>query len=165
MKAKKIFILLFAFLSYTQIVVSQVDSVFWFAAPWVTPSHDDNDPVKFRISTFNKPTTVRIYQPAGGYDNTVVIPPNSLESVDLSAIINTLEAKPANTALDYGVKIVADTLVTVVYEILTTGNNPETFSLKGGNGVGTEFVTPFQTRWPNWNMSSGSTQPKQMFSI
>nr|WP_299201056.1 PKD domain-containing protein [uncultured Brumimicrobium sp.] len=165
MKAKKIFILLFAFLSYTQIVVSQVDSVFWFAAPWVTPSHADNDPVKFRISTFNKPTTVRIYQPAGGYDNTVVIPPNSLESVDLSAIINTLEAKPANTALDYGVKIVADTLVTVVYEILTTGNNPETFSLKGGNGVGTEFVTPFQTRWPNWNMSSGSTQPKQMFSI
>src|SRR5690554_249707 len=165
MKAKKILILLIAFMSFSHVSESQVDSVFWFAAPWVTPSHAQNVPVMFRISTFNKATTVRIYQPAGGYDNTVVVPPNSLESVDLSVIINTLESKPANTALDYGIKIEADTLVTVVYEVLTAGSNPETYSLKGGNGLGTEFVTPFQTRWPIWTMDGTSIQSKQMFCI
>ncbi|PKR81322.1 hypothetical protein CW751_04500 [Brumimicrobium salinarum] len=165
MKAKKILILLFAVMAFAKVSEAQVDSVFWFAAPWVTPSHSDNVPVKFRISTFNQTTSVRLYQPAGGVDITVSIPPNSLESIDLSTIINTLEAKPADTPLDYGIKIEADTLVTVVYEVLTSGNNPETYSLKGGNGLGTEFVTPFQTRYPNWNMSSGSTQPKQMFNI
>lgn len=165
MKAKKILILLIAFLSFSHVAESQVDSVFWFAAPWVTPSHSGNGPVALRISTFNKPTTVRIYQPAGGYDNTVVIPANSLESVNLTAILNTLESKPANTALDYGIKIEADTLITVVYEVITAGSNPETYSLKGSNGVGTEFVTPFQTRWPVWTMGGTSIQPKQMFSI
>ncbi len=165
MKANKILILLIAFLSSVQVATSQIDSIFWFAAPWVTPSHANNVPVMFRISTFNKATTVTISQPAGSYTNTVVVPPNSLQSIDLSSIINTLESKPADTPLDYGIKIEADTLVTVVYEILTTANNPETYSLKGGNGIGTEFVTPFQTRWPNWNMGGSNTEPKQMFCV
>ena len=165
MKAKKILVLIAAFLSFVQVAQSQIDSVFWFAAPWVTPSHANNVPVMLRLSSFNSATTVKIYQPAGAYTNTIVIPPNSLASVDLSAIINTLESKPANTALDYGIKIEADTLITVVYEILTVVNNPETYSLKGGNGLGTEFVTPFETRWPNWTMGAGNIQPKQMFCI
>lgn len=165
MKAKKILILVITFLSFMQVAQSQVDSVFWFAAPWVTPDHANNVPVKFRLSTFDKPTTVRVYQPAGTYDNTITIPANSLQSVDLSSIIDDLESKPADTPLDYGVKIEADTLITVVYEVLTSENNPETYSLKGSNGVGTEFVTPFQTRWPNSTLGGGDIEPKQMINI
>lgn len=142
---------------------AQIDTAFWFAAPWVTPNHSGNTPVALRISTFNAPTTVRVYQPAGTYDSTFVVPPNSLNSHFLNSIINTLECKPANTALNYGIKIEADTLITVVYEVLTTGNNPETYSLKGTNGLGTEFVTPFQTSWDNG--SYPPNQPKSMINI
>ena len=75
----------------------QIDSVFWFAAPWVSPSHAGNTPIALRISTFNAPTTVRVYQPAGTYDSTFVVPANSLSSLFLSSIVNTLESKPANS--------------------------------------------------------------------
>lgn len=142
---------------------SQIDSVFWFAAPWVTPNHSGNTPVAFRISTYNKPTQVRVYQPAGTYDSTFIVPPNSLNSHFLSSIINTLESKPADNILNYGIKIEADTLITVVYEVLTSGNNPETYSLKGQNAMGTEFVCPFQTTWVNGNYPPNL--PKQMFCI
>ncbi len=141
----------------------QIDSVFWFAAPWVTPSHAGNTPLVLRISTFNTPTTVRVYQPAGTYDSTFVVPANSLNSHFLTSIVNTLESKPADNVLNYGIKIEADTLVTVVYEVVTGGNNPETYSLKGQNAVGTEFVCPFQNTWINGNYAP--IQPKSMICI
>jgi len=157
---------LFAFLLLTTAgslkTHAQVDSVFWFAAPWVTPGHAQNVPVVLRLSTFGAPTAVRIQQPAGTYDTIINIPANSLFSKDLSHLINTLESKPANTALNYGLKITADTLITAVYEVVTAVNNPETYSLKGQNGMGTEFVCPFQTRWNN---GSYSPQPKSMICI
>ena len=142
---------------------AQIDSVFWFAAPWVTPSHADNTPIALRISTFNSPTTIRVYQPAGTYDSTFTVPANTLNSHFLTAIVNTLESKPADTPLNYGIKIEADTLITVVYEVVSTGNNPETYSLKGINGLGTEFVAPFQTTWNNG--SYAPIQPKSMINI
>ncbi len=142
---------------------AQIDSVFWFAAPWVTPSHAGNTPVVLRISTFNVATTVRVYQPAGTYDSTFVVPPNSLSSHFLTSIVNTLECKPANNTLNYGIKIEADTLITVVYEVVTGGNNPETYSLKGQNALGTEFICPFQNTWING--SYAPIQPKSMICI
>lgn len=142
---------------------AQIDSVFWFAAPWVTPDHAGNTPLVLRISTFNTPTTVRVYQPAGTYDSTFIVPPNSLNSHFLTSIVNTLESKPADNALNYGIKIEADTLVTVVYEVVTSGNNPETYSLKGQNGLGTEFICPFQTTWING--SYPPLLPKSMICI
>lgn len=142
---------------------AQIDSVFWFAAPWVTPSHAGNTPIALRISTFESPTTVRVYQPAGTYDSTFVVPANTLNSHFLSTIVNTLESKPGNTVQNYGLKIEADTLITVVYEVLSTGNNPETYSLKGQNALGMEFVCPFQTTWINGNYTP--IQPKQMLCI
>lgn len=141
----------------------QIDSVFWFAAPWVTPSHAGNTPLALRISTFNTPTTVRVYQPAGTYDSTFVVPANSLNSHFLTSIVNTLESKPADNVLNYGIKIEADTLITVVYEVVTNVNNPETYSLKGQNAVGMEFVCPFQNSWANGNYSP--IQPKSMICI
>jgi gliding motility-associated-like protein len=157
-----IFTLLVLFFSPSK-AEAQIDTAFWFAAPWVTPDHASNIPIALRISTFNAPTTVRVYQPAGTYDSTFVVPANSLNSHFLTPIVNTLESKPADNVLNYGIKIEADTLITVVYEAVTNVNNPETYSLKGTNGLGMEFITPFQTTWRNGVYSP--IQPKSMICI
>lgn len=139
---------------------AQIDTVFWFAAPWVTAAHAQKVPVVLRISTFGNPTSVRIKQVASTYDTTINIGANSLFSKDLSHIISTLETLPANTVVDYGLRITSDFPVTIVYEIVSSGNNPETYSLKGQNGMGKEFVTPFQTKWNNgdtWTPQAIST--------
>jgi hypothetical protein len=144
---KKITLILALFLLKASISFAQIDTAFWFAAPWVTPSHASNKPIVFRIATFGNATAVRVHQIAGTYDTTINIPANSLYSHDISWIVNTAETKPANTVLPYGFKISSDFPITVVYEVVTTQNNPETFSLKGQNGLGTEFVAPFQNKW------------------
>ncbi len=147
-RMKKIILVLALLVFKLSTSVAQIDTAFWFAAPWVTPSHNGNVPVVIRLATFGNPTTVRIYQPAGTYDTTVNIPANSLFSHTLSWIINTIENKPANTVLPYGLRIHSDFPITAVYEVITLSNlNPETFSLKGQNGLGLEFVCPFQTKW------------------
>lgn len=158
---------------------AQVDTVFWFAPPWVTPDHDGNVQLAFRISTFGSPANVRIQLPAGTYDTTFLVPANSLASIPLDYIVDELESKPADAVINSGVKITSDAFMTVVYDFISdlititpgTPNNPETYSLKGQNGMGTEFVVPFQTLWNNQvlgtdrNGDGTITQPKQYFSI
>lgn len=160
-------------------VQSQIDSVFWFAAPWVTPDHDGNVQLAFRVSTFGAPATVRMQLPANGFDTTFVVPANSLANVPLDYLVNSIESKPADALLTSGFKITSDELITVVYDFISdlivispgTPNNPETYSLKGQNGMGNEFVVPFQTLWNNRLLSTDRngdgfvTQPKQFFSV
>ena len=134
-------------------VLSQIDTVFWFAAPWVTVGHAGNTPVVMRLSSFGNATTVRVRQPASTFDTTFTIPANSLVSESLSHIINQIENTPANTVLNRGIKITSDFPITVVYEIVSSGNNPETYSMKGQNGMGLEFVCPFQTNGINWTFT------------
>ena len=172
-------ILLLAMNLSPQKLSAQIDSLFWFATPWVTPDHDGNTQLAFRISTFNNPATVRIQQPALTYDTVFTVPANSLASIPLNHIVNDLESQPADLVLNTGVKITSDELITVVYDFISdmitispgTPNNPETYSLKGQNGMGNEFVVPFQTIWDNrvlTNDRNGDgtiTQPKQYFSV
>ena len=146
-------ILLVLLLALSTPVLSQIDTVFWFAAPWVTVGHAGNTPVVMRLSSFNNATTVRVRQPASTFDTTFVIPANSLISESLSHIINQVENTPANTVLNRGFKITSDFPITVVYEIVSSGNNPETYSMKGQNGMGLEFVCPFQTNGINWTFT------------
>lgn len=131
-------------------VLSQIDTVFWFAAPWVTVGHAGNVPVILRLSSFNNVTQVRVRQPASTFDTTFTIPANSLVSESLSHLISQIENTPANTVLNRGLKITSDFPITAIYEVVSTGNNPETYSLKGQNGLGLEFVCPFQTKGLNW---------------
>ena len=91
----------------------------------------------------------RVRQPASTFDTTFTIPANSLVSESVNHIINQIENTPANTVLNRGIKITSDFPITVVYEIETVTNNPETYSLKGQNGMGKEFVCPFQTKSDN----------------
>ncbi|MFT6244953.1 MAG: gliding motility-associated-like protein [Salibacteraceae bacterium] len=146
---------------------AQVDTLFWFAAPWVTPDHNGNTPLAFRVSTFNNAATVRMQLPAGTFDTTFIVPANSLGNVDLSYIVNDLESKPADAILTSGMKITSDEMITVVYDFISISpSNPETYSLKGQNGMGIEFVVPFQTLWNNRTLGGASPlQPKQFFSV
>lgn len=173
-----ILLLILAKMSFTN-VNAQVDTVFWFAAPWVTPDHDNNVQMAFRISTFGAPANVRIQMPTATYDTVFTVPASGLVSVPLSHIVNDLESAPADAVLNSGFKITSDEFITVVYDFISdmvtitpgTPNNPETYSLKGQNGMGTEFVTPFQTLWNNRDLNNdrngdGSvTDPRQFFSV
>ncbi len=155
-------------------LVAQIDTEFWFAAPWVTPDHDDRDPIYFHFSTFGNPTTVRIQQPASTYDTTFVVPANALFSKAVHFMMDSLESKPADQLLRTGFHITSDFPMVVVYDVVTRGpasNNPETYSLKGTNGIGNEFVLPFQTLWNNRNLTNDRnldgvvTQPYQQFNV
>jgi len=146
-------LLLILLLAFSTPVLSQIDTVFWFAAPWVTVGHASNVPVVMRLSSFGNATTVRVRQPASTFDTTFTIPANSLVSESLSHLINNIENTPANTVLNRGIKISSDFPITVVYEVVTSGNNPETYSMKGQNGMGLEFVCPFQTNGINWTFT------------
>lgn len=157
--------LLIILVMFSKPVLSQIDTVFWFAAPWVTPDHAGRIPMAFRISTFGNTTTVRVKQPASAYDTTFTIGPNTIFSKFLSHIVDSLESKPADQVLRTGFRITSDFPITVVYEFISSGNNPETYSLKGQNGVGYEFVTPFQTLWNNKNLGAGKIQPYSIFSV
>lgn len=173
-------ILVFVFLTIkTNLSFAQIDTVFWFAAPWVTPDHWWKDNVVLHISTFNTPNTVvRLRQPGAiapnRYDTTINIPANSnfnyvfwRDKVANSSNFgfDSLETRPANTVVPYGLYISASSNITVVYDVVTRPTsflNPETFSLKGQNGLGTEFVCPFQTKWRNQFFgSSGCGQNAQ----
>ncbi|MFT5599981.1 MAG: gliding motility-associated-like protein [Flavobacteriales bacterium] len=168
-------VLLILFIGFnTSKVNAQVDTAFWFAAPWVTPDHDQNFPMAFHFSTENNPTTIRLRQPASVYDTTFIVPANSLFSKYVAHIVDSLESKPADALLNCGFYITSDFPIVTVYDFISEGpasNNPETYSLKGQNGLGYEFVTPFQTLWNNRNLGSDRngdgvvTQPKQMFCV
>jgi hypothetical protein len=99
---------------------------------------------------------------------------NDRAAAKTCSTISAVESKPANTVLNSGFQITSDYPITAVYDVITRGpnyNNPETYSLKGQNGLGTEFVTPFQTRWNNQTLGgdldgSGSiVQPYQQINI
>ncbi len=186
MKTKSIFKLFLLLLLFnSNFSVAQIDTSFWFAAPWVTPDHAARHPIKFHISTFAAPTTtVRLRQPAAiapnQYDTTIVIPANSNFDYTFwrDAAVSTtnraydsLEVRPADVVVPYGLYVSSSSNISIVYDVVTTGNNPETFSLKGQNGLGTEFVCPAQTRWFNQfrgnlaNTPPGVEQPKQQINI
>ena len=63
---KYLIILVMLFNMSFNTVQAQIDSTFWFAAPWVTPDHDGNVQMAFRISTFGAPATSHIMSQSVG---------------------------------------------------------------------------------------------------
>lgn len=192
-KIRVIIVVLFCLLNATPLL-SQIDTVFWFAAPWVTPDHTWKDAVKLHIAG-DAGTVVRVRQPGAilpnKYDTTFTIPVTraidytfwrDATAGSTNMGYDSLESRPANTVLPYGLKISSSSKITVVYDVVTRAPgflNPETFSLKGQNGMGTEFVCPFQTNWRNRTFTGSTcganaqdlncdgivTQPKQQINI
>ena len=96
----------------------------------------------------------------------VNIAANSTVSLDLTAWINVIETGPANTVLNYGLKISSTTPIAAYYhEVSSTCLcNPEIFVLKGQNALGTDFWIPGQDTLNN-DIASYSPAPTNSFDI
>ncbi len=99
---------------------AQTDTEFWFVAPEVSQTGGSNydRPIVFKITTYEQAAYVTIAQPANTLNQAINIPANSSQTVDVTAWINTIENKPANSVLTYGIKITSTTPITVYYEVI-----------------------------------------------
>jgi hypothetical protein len=126
---------------------AQLDTLFWFVAPEVAQSHGDR-PIVFRFASLSQTATVTVNQPANPNfpSQTITLPANSAQTLDLTTWIDQIENKPANTTLPYGFKISSTAPIMAYYEVTPTCNcNPDIFALKGKNSLGTSFIVPAQS--------------------
>ncbi len=128
---------------------SQIDNEFWFVAPEISQSHGDR-PIYMRISTTEDIANVTLSMPANSSFTPISqsIPPNTTFSIDLTPWIDIIENMPANQVLNRGLRLISDSDVTAYYEC-ANASNPGIFSLKGKNGVGTEFYIVSQNDYRN----------------
>ncbi len=135
---------------------SQIDDEFWFVVPEL--SHRGNTggtPGTLRLATMELDATVTVSMPANPAftDIIVNIAANSSAAVDLSNMID-VAASPGITGLEnkaltadginnFGLHITATNMITAYWEINYTAGS-DLWTLKGSNGLGTEFYTPFQ---------------------
>lgn len=149
---KSFYLLLFTlFLGFQ--ATAQLDTLFWFVAPEVAQNHGDR-PIVFRFATLATPATITVSQPANpGFPPQVFnLGANAAQTLDLTPWIDIIENKPSNSILNYGFKIHATAPIMAYYEVVTSCNcNPDIFSLKGKNALGTNFIISAQTFLTNAN--------------
>lgn len=184
MKKRLLSSILFLLLFQGNKITSQIDTSFWFAAPFVSPDNSTRNPIILQISALSSSATVKVRQPAAiapnKYDTTFNVPANTTFTYTFwrDAIANTsnlgydsLETRPSNSVVPYGLYVSSSANIQAVYNIITSGFNPESFSLKGQNALGTSFMCPFQTKQNNFNLLNlantppGIIQPKQQINI
>lgn len=139
---------LFTFLIYFQLsFFAQRDTVFWFAAPDVS-SGVGQTPVFLRFQAYDQTAAIIVSQPANGafVPINLVVPSFSSDSVDLTALLTSIESPAANLVSNNGLKITSTSLISVSYDVNAV-NNKEQFSLKGSKALGNNFYTPFQKFW------------------
>lgn len=155
-------IVFFFFLLISFSVRSQIDTLFWFAAPEVTSLHADR-PIRLVISSFSSQSEVRIDMPSNTAFTPIdiVLQPNSSKIVDLTSQIDLIENGSYNTVKQSGLKIQSTNLISAYYEVLGAQllhwlpgqqygvTNADIFTLKGANALGLEFYLPFQTKYNN----------------
>ncbi|MNJ90733.1 Protease 1 precursor [compost metagenome] len=127
--------------------VAQRDTVFWFAAPDVSAGVGQT-PVMLRFQSYDQPAVITVRQPANGafVPITLTMPAFSSDSLNLSTLIAQIESPAANVVSNNGIKISSTGRINAVYEVNALANK-ESFSLKGGKALGTNFYTPFQKFW------------------
>lgn len=128
---------------------AQTDKEFWFVGPYVNgEGRDFNKPIMLRITASSAPATVTVSLPADPSFTPIVtnIGTNSTADIDLTPWINQIANTPANTVLNKGILIKSTTDITAYYEVVSSYCNcdPEVFSLKGRNALGTEFFISSQ---------------------
>ena len=141
------FLVLFLLCLFQFKASAQLDTLFWFVAPEVAQSHGDR-PIVFRFASLSQAATVTVSQPANPIfpSQTITLPANSAQTLNLTTWIDQIENKPANTTLPYGFKISASAPIMAYYEVTPTCNcNPDIFALKGKNSLGTSFIVPAQS--------------------
>ena len=137
--------LLFFLILFPILLSGQTNTDFWFAGPEVTSGHADS-PIFLRVTSFNQTANVSISEPANTAafpTQNIVVPANNTISVNLTAWKEIIESKPPNTVLNYGIHIHSNVPITAYYEESST-QNPEIFTLKGNDALGTSFYIPSQ---------------------
>jgi gliding motility-associated-like protein len=156
----KIFIF-WVILFLPHLVSAQTDKTFWFVAPNVYGGDRDfNKPINLRITTSSSAATVVISMPADPSFTPITrnIGANSTQTVDLTLWIDQLQNTPANRALNKGLLITSTADITAYYEVVSgfCNCNPEIFSLKGKNALGTEFFISSQYTYDESTAYSGT---------
>lgn len=157
---KRLLTLILFFLSLSFGLKSQTDTLFWFVAPDVSQGLGDR-PLMLYFNTYSQASTVTVSLPAhtSMAPVTLNISANSLDSLDLTGAIDSIENKPANTVNKQGILIKATANISAYY-MVKSASNKEIFTLKGQKGIGTDFFTPFQEMW-----NKGVTAPVSFSSI
>lgn len=139
---KRIWCLLLTFV-LTVPLRAQIDNLFWFAAPEISQNHAHN-PITFCFTSFSDPATVTISQPANpSYAPvTINLNPYSYYALDVTNIESMVQTAPVNTVCNHGFKITSTSNITTYYQL--GANNSEIYTLKGRNGLGTDFIVPMQ---------------------
>ncbi len=169
-----IWIVLLMALGANGLVKAQVGKEFWFAAPDVTVSHSGNGPYAFRVTAGATAARVKISWPADSVlypSYTFDVPANSQVTIDtngggawtkngLLGATSKIENFPVNTVNNKGIRIQSIPItsgtpgsnITCYFEV-TNGDNPDIFTLKGENALGTDFYVPSQNSYPNNQLS------------
>ncbi len=142
-------------------VKSQIDTSFWFVAPDISQGLGDR-PIYLYFNTYSQAATLKVRQPANGafVAITKVIPANSIDSVNLTAFIATIENNTANSVLNNGLYISSTQKISVLYSI-RSATNKEYLSLKGPKALGVDFYVPMQEFWNQ----APATSPKSFSSF
>jgi hypothetical protein len=160
-------------------VQAQTDTEFWFAVPKLSQSHDWNRRRFYiRVATLDLPATITISMPATpGFAPMIFdVPANTALTVpllsDQAYDYTNLAAITANGVEEYifqmwnefpnqvynrGVHIKSTNLITAYFEVGTV-NNPDIFSLKGRNALGTDFLFHFKMSILTKNWLQGHIQ-------
>jgi hypothetical protein len=133
---------------------AQIGTQFWFVAPEVSEEHGDS-PLIFRITAFDQDAEVTISMPAntGFPDETITVPANSQIKYEGLNDPDIIENRPGNEILNKGILITSDEDISVYYDMANT-NNPDKFTLKADNALGTEFFIPSQNAFDNHNYNT-----------
>jgi gliding motility-associated-like protein len=139
----------------------QIDTSFWFVAPDISQGLGDR-PIFIYFNTYSQAATVKVRQPANGgfVPITLNIPANSIDSINFTPFIASLENNTANAVLNRGLYISSSQKISALYSIRATSNR-EYLSLKGPKALGTDFYVPMQEFWNQ----APATSPKSFSSF
>ncbi len=159
MRRKHIILLLLLSLSSLG-AKAQVDTEFWFGIPKVTEGHRwDTKAFYFRFANMDRENSFVIDMPANNDFESIIVnnfDPYEALTIDVTDIIEQLwiadpwDGVNPNTLYNRGIRITSQYEMTAYFEVGTT-YNPDIFSLKGKNALGTDFFVPFQNRQNNGN--------------
>jgi len=130
---------------------SQTGTVFWATAPYSTPSHDGNHTIHVVVSSLSSAASVTLSIPANTSFTpiTINLPANSTDYFDFNSLMLPLvEESEWDQKTNKGILIESSDVITAYLEVFSIQNS-DIFALKGKNGLGTDFYTPFETKWAN----------------
>ena len=144
---------------------AQIDTSFWFAAPDISSAFGYDQPVNLVVTSFQFPCNITVSIPANGavVPQTILLAANTTQSIDLTSWLSNLECGPGNLIQNNGLKVVSDNKIAAYYSVSVDGPNPEFFSLKGINALGTSFYISSQYILNNGN--EYTPQPFSSFNI